>query len=43
MNAAHKDKILYYTLIYTLVESGMRKGEATALEWDTNIDLDNKM
>ncbi len=43
LNAAHKDKILYYTLIYTLVESGMRKGEATALEWDTNIDLDNKM
>lgn len=43
LSAAHKDKILYYTFIYTLVETGMRKGEATALEWDTNIDLDNKM
>lgn len=43
LNAAHKDKILYYTFIYTLVETGMRKGETTALEWDKNIDLDNKM
>lgn len=43
LNTAHKDKMIYYVLIYTLVETGMRKGEATALEWDTNIDLDNKM
>ncbi|MDA1631832.1 tyrosine-type recombinase/integrase [Bacillus cereus] len=43
LNTAHKDKMIYYVLIYTLVETGMRKGEATALEWDTNIDLDNKV
>ncbi|TKI98233.1 site-specific integrase, partial [Bacillus wiedmannii] len=43
LNTAHKDKMIYYVLFYTLVETGMRKGEATALEWDTNIDLDNKM
>ncbi|WP_144561622.1 site-specific integrase [Bacillus mycoides] len=43
LNAAHKDNILYYMFFYTLIETGMRKGEALALEWDTNIDFDKKV
>lgn len=39
LTAAYDNNILYYTFFYSLLETGMRKGKAVAIEWK-NINFD---
>lgn len=41
LNVAKKDSYLYYMFLAHLIQTGMRKGEAGALQWK-HVDIENK-